>query len=67
MELRHRMHHSIPEVGEWLRKVVSGYYQFHAVPGNIDRLGVFGQRLRRLWRLTFCNESGAKGMSQLAL
>ena len=28
-----------------------GYYQYHAVPGNLDRLRIFGQRLRRLWRL----------------
>lgn len=26
-------------------------YRYHAVPGNIDRLSVFGQRLRRLWWL----------------
>ena len=30
---------------------VHGYYRYHAVPGNIARLSVFGQRLRRLWRL----------------
>ena len=50
-ELRQRMHEPIAEVGAWLRKVVTGYYRYHAVPGNIDRLSVFGQRLRRLWRL----------------
>ena len=33
------------------RRLSSGYYQYHAVPGNMDRLRVFGQRLRRLWRL----------------
>jgi hypothetical protein len=50
-ELRLRMHESVADVGAWLRKVVSGYYRYHAVPGNIDRLSVFGQRLRRLWWL----------------
>jgi RNA-directed DNA polymerase len=50
-ELRLRMHESIADVGAWLRKVVNGYYRYHAVPGNIVRLSVFGQRLRRLWRL----------------
>jgi RNA-directed DNA polymerase len=50
-ELRLRMHEPIADVGAWLRKVVNGYYRQHAVPGNIDRLSVFGQRLRRLWRL----------------
>src|SRR6201997_2607704 len=50
-ELRLRMHEPVANVGAWLRKVVNGYHRYHAVPGNIDRLSVFGQRLRRLWRL----------------
>ena len=39
----------VADVDAWLRKVVNGYHRYHAVPGNIDRLSVFGQRLRRLW------------------
>ena len=50
-ELRRRMHEPVADVGAWLQKVVNGYYRYHAVPGNIVRLSVFGQRLRRLWRL----------------
>ena len=57
VELRQRMHAPIAEVGAWLRKVVTGYYQYHAVPGNHDRLSVFGQRLRRLWWLTLRRRS----------
>jgi RNA-directed DNA polymerase len=49
-ELRRRMHEPIAETGEWLTKVVRGYYQYHAVPGNIASLGVFRERLIRLWR-----------------
>jgi hypothetical protein len=45
------MHEPVAAVDAWLRKVVNGYYRYHAVPGNIDRLSPFGQRLRRLWRL----------------
>src|SRR5215472_4026122 len=56
-ELRLRMHEPAAEVGAWLRKVVTGYYQYHAVPGNIDRLSVFGQRLRRLWWITLRRRS----------
>src|SRR5262249_22750249 len=56
-ELRYRMHEPIASVGEWLQKVVVGYYRYHAVPGNTDRLCVFGQRLRRLWRLTLSRRS----------
>jgi group II intron reverse transcriptase/maturase len=56
-ELRYRMHEPVASVGGWLQKVVVGYYQYHAVPGNTDRLCVFGQRLRRLWRLTLSRRS----------
>src|SRR5271168_2643484 len=56
-ELRCRMHQPVADVGAWLRKVVNGYYRYHAVPGNIDRLSVFGQRLRRLWWFTLRRRS----------
>ena len=46
-ELRFRMHEPVALVGAWLQKVVVGYYQYHAVPGNLDRLRIFGQRLRQ--------------------
>jgi len=44
VELRLRMHEPVAVVGAWLRKVVNGYYRYHAVPGNIDQLSLFGQR-----------------------
>jgi len=43
------MHEPVGRVGEWLHRVVNGYYRYHAVPGNSDSLGVFRQRLCRLW------------------
>ena len=49
-ELRRHMHDRTSQVGEWLRKVVNGYYQYHAVPGNIDQLRIFRNRVNRLWR-----------------
>jgi group II intron reverse transcriptase/maturase len=49
-ELRHRKHHRSSKVGEWLRKVVMGYYQYHAVPGNSSQLRLFRRRVCRLWR-----------------
>ena len=49
-ELRRRMHEPVASVGEWLKSVTLGYYRYHAVPGNIGRLNVFAQRLRRRWR-----------------
>ena len=48
--LRARMHEPVGKVGEWLRRVVNGYYLYHAVPGNLSSLGVFRYRLCRMWR-----------------
>ena len=49
VELHRRMHARPSEVGAWLRKVVNGYYQYHAVPGNLRQLSTFRQRINRLW------------------
>src|SRR6202162_3792284 len=40
LELTRLRHTPIALVGEWLRKVVVGYYQYHAVPGNLPRLNL---------------------------
>ncbi len=36
--LQRRWHEPVAEVGKWLRSVVHGYFNYHAVPGNIDSL-----------------------------
>src|SRR5437879_7682751 len=46
-ELRRRWHEPVAEVGKWLRSVVQGYFNYHAVPGNIDRLQSF--RAQVVW------------------
>jgi len=55
--LRQRMHAPIYDVGEWLQSVCLGYYQYHAVPGNLHSLGVFRHRLSQLWRATLRTRS----------
>jgi group II intron reverse transcriptase/maturase len=49
-ELRRKMHEPVGVVGEWLKRVVEGYYRYHAVPGNLGTLGRFRDRICRLWR-----------------
>ncbi len=49
-QLRRRRHDPIAQTGKWLRSVVQGYFNYHAIPGNLDRLGTFRERLKRLWR-----------------
>ena len=56
-ELRRRMHAPIAQVGEWLRSVLRGYYQYHAVPGNLAILSRFRHQVVRLWYRTLCQRS----------
>src|SRR5580698_2574111 len=49
VELKRRRHEPIASVGAWLHKVTSGYYRYHAVPGNLPRLELFRWRLRWVW------------------
>jgi hypothetical protein len=48
--LRKRMHEPAPKVGEWLGRVVNGFYQYHAVPGNRGSLQRFRERIGWYWR-----------------
>ena len=48
-QLRHRMHEALTAVGKWLRSVVQGWFNYHAVPGNIHSLDQFLTEIERLW------------------
>jgi len=56
-QLRRRRHDPVAQTGEWLRSVVQGYFNYHAVPGNLDSLGTFRVRLTRLWRTQLLQRS----------
>jgi RNA-directed DNA polymerase len=47
--LRRRMHEPVARVGAWIRHVVNGYYQYHAVPGNSPALRTFHHEVTRTW------------------
>jgi len=40
-KLRKRMNDPIAETGGWLTQVVRGYFNYHAIPGNLPRLQTF--------------------------
>jgi group II intron reverse transcriptase/maturase len=56
-ELRQRMHDPIEQTGEWLKQVVRGYYNYHAVPGNLPRLSAFRREIVRGWWATLRRRS----------
>lgn len=49
LSLMQRRHAPTPEVGAWLNRVVQGYLNYHAVPGNLKRLGMFRAEVCRAW------------------
>ena len=48
--LMRRRHEPIPVLGRWLGRVVRGYFNYYAVPGNMCRLNSFRSELSRAWR-----------------
>jgi RNA-directed DNA polymerase len=49
-ELQKRMHDPIPTTGKWLKSVVQGYFNYHAIPLNGKRLAAFRDGVIRHWR-----------------
>lgn len=49
LKLIRRRHRPIGETGRWLRQVVQGWLNYHAVPGNIVRLQQFRDAISTLW------------------
>jgi len=56
-QLRERMHDPVPQTGKWLQSVVRGYFNYYAVPGNLDSIDVFRDRLLGLWWRTLRRRS----------
>jgi RNA-directed DNA polymerase len=61
-ELRRRMHHPIPEVGQWLRSVVGGHNRYYGVPMNDHALHLFRIQVGRLWHRTLLRRSQTSRM-----
>jgi len=55
--LRRRLHGRVAGTMEWLKHVVRGYFQYHAIPGNWARLRAFRKEVLRLWYQTLRRRS----------
>jgi RNA-directed DNA polymerase len=49
-ELRRRLHQPTAMQGKWLKQVVTGYFNYHAVPTNTRALAAFRDELTRSWQ-----------------
>jgi hypothetical protein len=56
-KLRVRMHHHVGGTVKWLQQMVRGYFQYHAVPGNLRRMAIFRWEVARSWYRTLRRRS----------
>jgi len=56
-ELRQRLHDPVPEVGQWLRSVVSGHFHYYGVPMNLPALAAFRFQVGWFWYRTLARRS----------
>jgi hypothetical protein len=56
-ELKRRLHDPVPEVGAYLRSVVTGHFRYYGVPRNGPALGAFRQAVARTWRWVLMRRS----------
>jgi hypothetical protein len=66
-ELLRRRHLPIPEQGAWLRRVVQGYFNYHAVPGNLAALEAFRTQAVRYWLVALRRAASARACRGIAL
>jgi len=59
-KLRQHMHLPIPVQGKWLRRGVTGYFNYHAVPTNSRALTLFWVEVTKRWQRTL-SRRGQRG------
>jgi RNA-directed DNA polymerase len=47
--LRRRRHWLVGSIGRWLSRVIQGWYNYHAIPGNMIRLQQFRDEIIKHW------------------
>ena len=56
-ELRRCMHADIADHGKWLKQVVTGFFNYHAVPTNNRAIAAFRHHVIGIWRRTLKRRS----------
>jgi RNA-directed DNA polymerase len=57
-ELRRRLHDPIPDVGQWLRSVVTGHCRYYGVTRNYRSISRFRYEVAKLWHRRSWHTSG---------
>ena len=61
--LKARMHEPVKRQGLWLRQVVQGWFNYHAVPTNFRALCAFHHHVTNQWRRTLRRRSQKDDMT----
>ena len=56
-ELRRRRHWPTGVVGAWLRRVIGGWLNYHAIPGNMRQMQVIRREVAKMWLEQLCRRS----------
>ncbi len=62
-QLRERMHDPVRQTGQWLKSIMQGHLNYYAVPGNLDSLGAFRDRIMGQWWHTLRRRSQKRPIS----
>lgn len=65
--LKLHRHKPIPVQGAWLRRVIQGYFGYHAIPTNLRRLGSFRTQVIRAWHRSLRRRSQRSGITWLQM
>ena len=57
LELRRRLHHAVPAVGQWLQSVLRGHYNYYGITSNSRALRAFRYHVGKLWYCTLRRRS----------
>ena len=63
--LRQRMHDTVGATGGWLRQVLQAYSQYHSIPGNLEALKRFRERIPQPWRRKSTPSESAEQASRI--
>lgn len=58
-----RRHDRLSDQGQWLRSVVAGCFAYHAVPTNVQAIGVYRHHVLYLWRRSLKRRSQTDRMT----
>lgn len=61
-KLMDRRHEPVPAIGNWLKSVIQGFFNYHAVPGNLRAMWLFRYEISKAWKRALERRSQKAGV-----